>query len=569
MKMKALILANVGMGHFYNDEIIPSCFLPLYNKMTIIERQISLLNINGISNDDIYVLCGTEGIWKTDSVKSRIDNLGTRIVYTSKNNVLKECIFDDNFFDDSDFLILEGNRVLDIAIISRLRRYKQRDALVVSNMLDPDDVKQMISVNGDDIIAIRNSNMIEFPWMAFSGVAKFSVDSIDSLRKVAKCSRPLLDAIEDILHERNLKAVKYDDLLYGRINGGHSDELIGGSYSKLNYRLVVKKESGGEGRDKLINEIEWLLSLPTELKPYFSEVLEYDIKNQEVFYNVPYYGSRNLREYIMDGHLDADAACGFIEGLLDWMFENVYSRSINSTPKNWIMEKHVNRVLSRLPECSEKCEELGRIIDADRVVINGIEYRNVKELYTKLAGMNQLLESLHPKELVMIHGDLHFQNILLSNETDTGFILVDPRGENLGSDIYYDIGKLWHSFHAKYDFIHSDQFKFDLVWDGDVPIANFEITNSFVERVYDEIYQKFRGIITKYDFIKSNPNWERNVLFAEASHLCSVSTFHIGKTKSPDRSIVMYLIGVQLINEFFERYVEKQDSEKVPLVENL
>jgi hypothetical protein len=563
--MKALILANVGTSHFYNDEIIPSCFLHLYNKMTIIERQISLLNVNGFSNDDICILCGTEGIWKTESVKSRIDKLETKIVYTSKNNVLKEGIFDDDFFDDSDVLILEGNRVLDIAIISRFRRYKQRNALVVSDMLDPDEIKQMILVRGDNVIAIRNSDLIEFPWVAFAGVAKFSADVVSHLRKASICSRPLLDAIDDILQECNLKAVKYDNLVYGRINEGHSDELTGGSYSKLNYRLVVKKESDGEGRDKLINEIKWTLSIPKDLKPYFSEVLEYDIESQRVFYNVPYYGSRNIREHIFDGHLDADAACAFIESLLDWMFKNVYSRKINPTPDGWVTDKHINRVLGRLSECSEKCEELGRIIDADKVIINGVEYRNIRELYTMLSSMDELLDMLRPKELVMIHGDLHFQNILLSNQTDTGFILVDPRGEIEGSDIYYDLGKLWHSFHAKYDFIHSDQFKFDLTWNGDVPTANFKITNSFAERVYDDIYQKFRSIVTKYDFINNDPNWEMKVLFAEASHLCSVATFHVGKKETPDRSIVLYLMGVQLINEFFDKYIDKQGSKNNPL----
>ena len=209
-----------------------------------------------------------------------------------------------------------------------------------------------------------------------------------------------------------------------------------------------------------------------------------------------------------------------------------------------------------------KCEELGRIIDADKVIINGVEYRNIRELYTMLSSMDELLDMLRPKELVMIHGDLHFQNILLSNQTDTGFILVDPRGEIEGSDIYYDLGKLWHSFHAKYDFIHSDQFKFDLTWNGDVPTANFKITNSFAERVYDDIYQKFRSIVTKYDFINNDPNWEMKVLFAEASHLCSVATFHVGKKETPDRSIVLYLMGVQLINEFFDKYIDKQGSKK-------
>jgi hypothetical protein len=553
--MKALILANLGTGHFYNNEIVPSCFLPLYNKMTVIERQISLLNINCFSDDDICVLFGTGGIWDIESVKSKINGIGTRKIFVSKNNVLKERIFESSFFDDEEIFIIEGNRVFDISIIARLRRFHENNVLVVCDLLDPDDIKQMITIKDNTVVAIRNTELAPFPWTSFAGIARISADAIDCLKKVTSCSRPLLDTINDILQKCELKAIKYDDIVYGRLNGGYSSELIGGSYAKINYRLVVKKEGEGNGRAKLINEIEWLLALPQELKPYFSEVLEYDIEGEKIFYNVPYYGSRNLREHIFDGHFDADTTISFLGGLLDWMFGNVYSRKISDAPNNWIMEKHINRVLDRLPECSEKSETLGKIISANRVVINGVEYRNVKELFTKLSGMSDFIKTLQPKELVMIHGDLHFQNILLYNGADTGFMLVDPRGERLGSDIYYDLGKLWHSFHGKYDFMHTDQFKYNLSWDSDTPIADFTLTNNFAERVYDEIYEKFLCMITKYDFIRDDPYWEMKSLFAEASHFCSVATFHIGKTKTADRATVMYLTGVKLINEFFDKYL--------------
>jgi len=552
--MKALILANIGSGHYNDGQIVPSCFLPLYNNMTIIDRQISLLNVNGIPNEDICVLLGSNGIWKTVTVKGKTDCLATKVILTQHGNALAEGIFDNPFFDD-DLIILEGNRVLDIAIISRLKRFRHKDVLVVSDILDPDNAKQLISVEDDRVKAIVNSDIIRFPWVAFAGVMKLSTETVKKLASKTECARPLLDAVEDILPECNLMAIKYEDLVYGTIDGKFSSELTGGSYSRLNYRMVVKKESDNEGRDKLINEIKWLLSVPPDLKPYFSEVLEYDIKSPKVFYNVPYYGSRNLREHIFDGHLDAKAACDFLEGLLDWMFKNVYSRKMGETPNDWVMKKHVRRVLDRLPECKEKCPELGRIIDADKVVVNGVEYRNVRRLYEEIAKNEPLLKRLKPKEMDMIHGDLHFQNILLTNDTDTGFILVDPRGESRGSDIYYDLGKLWHSFHAKYDFIHSDQFKLDLRWEGDTPTADFHITNLFAEKVYNEIYEEFQKVILKYDFIRNDPDWEMKVLFAEASHLCSVAIFHIGKTKTPDRPITLYLIGVRLINEFYNRYL--------------
>ena len=71
---------------------------------------------------------------------------------------------------------------------------------------------------------------------------------------------------------------------------------------------------------------------------------------------------------------------------------------------------------------------------------------------------SKLTNEMAPKALRMIHGDLHFQNILIDFGNKRKFVLADPRGELGGSDIYYDLGKLWHSCNALYDFIHTDMF---------------------------------------------------------------------------------------------------------------
>ena len=559
MKTKALIIANVGSSHFQDGIMLPSCLLKVYNDMTIIERLISLLNINGIPNTDICIQCGQNGVWESELVRNKIKSLGTVLIHEEKNNALNKELFSNKFFDDCNLILIEGNSVLDIAIISRIRRYRHQNVIVVNEMQTPDENGRMIVTNGNKIVSMKRFEETRYPWVAFAGVMKLSQNAVEAMNKNMVCSRDLMEIIEDSLSDVDFRTIAYEDLVYGKINGGYSEELTGGSYSKLNYRLVVRKESDSDGRDKLINEIKWLLSIPKDLKPYFSEVLEYDITSPKVFYNVPYYGSRNLREKIFDGHLDDRSASDFIESLLDWMFDNVYSRKISDAPEDWVLKKHIRRVLDRLPECSSKCPELGKIIASKKLVVNGIEYRNVKEIYSEFERMSELQKDLQPTELVMIHGDLHFQNILLTNETDTGFILVDPRGESKGSDIYYDLGKLWHSFHAKYDFIHSDQFEFEMSWDGDVPCATYTITNNYVKKVYEKIYDDFKKRILKYDFINKDPKWEMKVLFSEASHLCSVSTFHIGKTDSYDRPIVLYLIGVQLANEFYDRFIKGSD----------
>lgn len=553
--MKALILANIGDEHFVHNEIMPSCFLPVHNKITVIERQISLLNLNGFSNDDICIIFGIDGIWNIESVRHRIENIPTKKVFLKNKNCLKPNIFDWDFFKTEDVLFIEGNRVFDLAIVARILRYREKNVLVTTDLLSPDNLDRVMILNEDKVVAICMPEMISYPWMAFAGVCKLSSGAVKELRNIVVSPMPLLEAIDEILDKVDIKSIRYDDLVYGKIKGGHSNELTGGSYSKLNYRLVVRKEDDGAGREKLINEIKWLLSIPIDLKPYFSEVLEYDIEGNKVFYNVPYYGSRNLREHILAGNFDADDTIDFLKYLLDWMFKNIYSRKISKDTDGWVKEKHINRVLGRLPECAKKSSTLARIIEADEVIINGKTYRNIRELYIKLSEKKELLDRLRPRDLVMIHGDLHFQNILIYNGTDTGFILVDPRGEHNGSDIYYDIGKLLHSIHGKYDFIHSDQFNLKLVWENDIPKATLSFTNTLMDKVYDDIYVKFNKMITQYDFIKNDPDWEIKAYFAEASHFCSVSTFHINKTSDSKRAVALYLMGVTLINEFWERFI--------------
>lgn len=554
--MRALILANSEKEHFVREgQCVPTCFLPTHGELTIIERIFSLLCVSKFAKEDICACFGIGGIWEDSRIKQAIDNLHVKTIYANGVGILNKKVFDDPFFENDDLLIVDGTEFIDLAIFTRLLRYRERNVIVVRDLLCPDDAERLVSCDEDLVTEIADSKTAKYPWTGYAGVCKLSKEFVKVLNEKLVLPLPLLDALSMTLDSQELKAVNYDDLGYGIIRRGHSNELIGGSYSKLNYRLVVRKEANGNGREKLINEINWLLSLPDDLKPYFSSVLEYDATSPMVYYNIPYYGSRNLREYIFAGNFNSDDAIAFLDRLLRWMFKNVYSRKISDAPTDWVIQRHVNRVLDRLPECCEKSDVLKKLINANRLIINGVEYRNVKELYNIILKDKEFLKRVNPKELVMIHGDLHFQNILLSSETDTGFILVDPRGEHMGADLYYDIGKLLHSFHAKYDFIHSDQFKLKIDVDKEIPVADFEFTNSYMVKVYDDIYEKFLKMMPLFDYFKNDPDWMMKAYFAEASHLCSVMTFHIAKSSTPDRISTLYLTGVILINEFFERFI--------------
>lgn len=97
------------------------------------------------------------------------------------------------------------------------------------------------------------------------------------------------------------------------------------------------------------------------------------------------------------------------------------------------------------------------------VTINGKKYISIIELADVIARHTRLEAMREPMErAVMIHGDLHLGNMLVSCE-GRSLKLIDPRGK-FGSlaghgDRRYDIAKLMHSIEGGYDLIIEDEFR--------------------------------------------------------------------------------------------------------------
>ena len=173
-----------------------------------------------------------------------------------------------------------------------------------------------------------------------------------------------------------------------------------------------------------------------------------------------------------------------------------------------------------------------------------------------LCERSALIKEMAPKELRMIHGDLHFQNILIDLSKKPSFILADPRGEAKVSDIYYDLGKLWHSCNALYDFIHTDMFEI-IVNENEI---KFSIFNKKQQSIYKNILDFLKVELPKYEQIKNDPLWEKKVLFSEAMHLASVMPFHLKNDGKEERAILLFVRGVLLLNKFIDKY----EIEKIP-----
>ncbi|HGG0688659.1 TPA: hypothetical protein ACJFCZ_000594, partial [Campylobacter coli] len=176
---------------------------------------------------------------------------------------------------------------------------------------------------------------------------------------------------------------------------------------------------------------------------------------------------------------------------------------------------------------------------------------NLKELILKLENYHNTTKLFQPENLIMIHGDLHFQNMLIDDENED-FLLADPRGELNGSDIYYDLGKLWHSFNGLYDLIHTDISKVKLINESHDNIS-YEIFLGGKELldVYNNIKSGVFNLIYKYPIV-TDYQWLAKIKFSEVMHFSSLMWFHLKYDKIENRALSLYLQAIILADELLK-----------------
>ena len=174
--------------------------------------------------------------------------------------------------------------------------------------------------------------------------------------------------------------------------------------------------------------------------------------------------------------------------------------------------------------------------DSDREVINGTKVPSIKSL---LDGIDW--DWISDGVPVRYHGDLHFENILVSEKNDYNIlplILLDWRQDFCGElgygDIYYDFAKLMHGLIISHDIINDELYKFD---------------RSMNEIHYDFL-RKNINIDCEQIFIEYLNNWEydiKKVKIMRSLIFLNIARFH----HYPYCHLLFYL-GKNLLNNCLE-----------------
>jgi thiamine kinase-like enzyme len=187
--------------------------------------------------------------------------------------------------------------------------------------------------------------------------------------------------------------------------------------------------------------------------------------------------------------------------------------------------------------------------------------------------MEKFFKPTDSGDLRLIHGDLHFDNILidpfdLSSPVDK---LIDP-GDFFykGGDVAYDLGKLMHSFNGFYDFIHEGLYDLHCVDSNKVLECTLRIIGN--EHIFKEpigtggsgaevegFSPLYGGEIVNYLYIREHnsaivenvfsdfdwPNLLKRARYNEAIHFLTMAPFHI--RRDPRRTLAIYLTGLVLM----------------------
>jgi len=340
-----------------------------------------------------------------------------------------------------------------------------------------------------------------------------------------------------------------------------SSQLKGDSYSRTvrvqrDGEWIVRKEAFAKGRDALEQQILWLNRIPEEVRARFAPILSYEI-NEIVAYEMPYYPYPTLSQWMVDDLATTADVLPHLHNVLSFYAQNIMSGESMPVPENYVRSFLIQKIYDRLAETVKLAPKVfADVVEAPTLVINGETYTNLRPLLKEIESSPDLIARLTPSFHTLVHGDLHFDNILVDREDPAKFILLDPRGDRSG-DPLYDVAKLMNTVVGKYDVfnynLHNTRLRRR---DGSISIVIQYPTDRILWQTYKELERELPRLINQT--LLQDPRWESDshwverLAFTHAALFASGMPFHLKGDGLEERALALYATAVMLMNEFMD-----------------
>lgn len=179
---------------------------------------------------------------------------------------------------------------------------------------------------------------------------------------------------------------------------------------------------------------------------------------------------------------------------------------------------------------AKEYDYLKDLLEAPAHTVNGLVLHSPGHYMEQIQHSEALRNYLTPDQLGLIHGDLHFGNILLQQSR---LYFVDPNGESR-MPIEYDYGKILHSFHGGYNQIAKGQFLLQKNDDG----YRFKIE---MPESYTKVLSATQQHFTEQEYMRG--------LYSEALHFATMLPHH---ASNEVETTALFLRCMQIFQELFD-----------------
>lgn len=281
---------------------------------------------------------------------------------------------------------------------------------------------------------------------------------------------------------------------------------------------------------KISSEINWFKEIEKtdfeKLTPKFYNSSKFDCE-----YGIEYYDYLTLSEYHIFYPLK-DYSRSFI-------FDNLVTKLMDIYKSNQMVSLIFSDLLKKMlvDKTEKRIRDWERIdlVEKDEVIINNKKYIGILPTLQLLKPYIEKICNNSINYISIIHGDPAFSNILISPRNMI-FKFIDPRGnfgiDTIYGDYRYDLAKLRHCYHGRYDEIVNDLF--NVKEKKDLKLE-FYRDNNF--KIYDDILLKNGMNIDDIELIEG---------------LLFISMIPLHKDY-PNRQLAFFIQGITILNNQIER----------------
>ena len=302
-------------------------------------------------------------------------------------------------------------------------------------------------------------------------------------------------------------------------------------------QTFFRKYAFGEDAEKLYQQIKWIEDNSNKLA--LPEILRKEKTEAYCYYDMPYNPNAvGLFEYAHS--MPVEDAWKMIKKVLKSLEDSIYKSDVRKADSETIC-KYISSKVDKNIKRIKKGKCIGKLLQYDKIVINGVEYNNLG-FYEKYLTQDYLSRIFANDQYAIIHGDLTIENIICTRDA-TGkddFYIIDPNTGNLHDSPNLDYGKLLQSIHGGYEFLMATK---------GVKVSENRINFLFTRSsAYKELHRKLRDYMQK----ELGEERTRSIYFHEIVHWLRLMPYKI--EKDDKRSLLFYAGMLMVMNDVIEMY---------------